>query len=54
MLPILKKLIAGGIRIWVFSGDADGRIPVTSTRLTLRKLGLNIVQDWTPWYTSRQ
>ncbi|KAL1362281.1 hypothetical protein HN51_010546 [Arachis hypogaea] len=54
MLPILKKLVDGGIRIWVFSGDTDGRIPVTSTRLTLRKLGLSIVQHWTPWYTSRQ
>lgn len=54
ILPIIKKLIAGGIRIWVYSGDTDGRIPVTSTRYTLRKLGLNIVEDWTPWYTSRQ
>lgn len=36
------------------SGDTDGRIPVTSTRYTLRKLGLRTVQDWTPWYTSRQ
>ncbi|XP_019451019.1 PREDICTED: serine carboxypeptidase-like 34 isoform X1 [Lupinus angustifolius] len=54
ILPIIKKLIAGGIRIWVYSGDTDGRIPVTATRYTLRKLGLNVVQDWTPWYTSQQ
>ncbi|WJX45057.1 Serine carboxypeptidase-like 34 [Trifolium repens] len=54
MLPVLKKLIAGGLRIWVYSGDTDGRIPVTATRYTLNKLGLPIVQDWTPWYTSRQ
>ncbi|CAL5212497.1 unnamed protein product [Lathyrus oleraceus] len=54
MLPVLKKLIAGGLRIWIYSGDTDGRIPVTATRYTLRKLGLPIVQDWTPWYTSRQ
>ncbi|KAH1224316.1 Serine carboxypeptidase-like 34 [Glycine max] len=54
MLPVIKKLIAGGIRIWVYSGDTDGRIPVTSTRYTLRKLGLGIVEDWTPWYTSKQ
>ncbi|KAJ1422103.1 Serine carboxypeptidase, serine active site [Sesbania bispinosa] len=53
-LPVIKKLIAGGIRIWVYSGDTDGRIPVTATRYTLRKLGLSIVEDWTPWYTSRQ
>ncbi|KAK7341303.1 hypothetical protein VNO80_24229 [Phaseolus coccineus] len=54
ILPVLKKLIAGGIRIWVYSGDTDGRIPVTATRYTLRKLGLGIVEDWRAWYTSRQ
>lgn len=36
------------------SGDTDGRIPVTSTRLTLNKLGLKIKQDWTPWYAHQQ
>ncbi|KAL4038986.1 hypothetical protein IC575_002628 [Cucumis melo] len=54
ILPIIKKLIAGGLRIWVFSGDTDGRIPVTSTRLTLNKLGLKIKKDWTPWYCHQQ
>ncbi|XP_012465916.1 serine carboxypeptidase-like 34 [Gossypium raimondii] len=51
MLPTIRKLIAGGIRIWVFSGDTDGRIPVTATRLTLKKLGLKTSKEWTPWYT---
>eukprot|EP00257_Ricinus_communis_P017073 XP_015575420.1 serine carboxypeptidase-like 34 [Ricinus communis] len=54
ILPIIKKLIAGGIRIWVYSGDADGRIPVTSTRYTLNKLGLNTRQEWSPWYYKKQ
>ncbi|XP_076917951.1 serine carboxypeptidase-like 34 [Bidens hawaiensis] len=54
VLPVIKKLVNAGIRVWVFSGDTDGRIPVTSTRLTLRKLGLNIVEDWSPWYTRNQ
>lgn len=51
ILPIIKKLIDGGLRVWIFSGDTDGRIPVTATRYTLKKLGLKIIQDWTPWYT---
>ncbi|XP_027153704.1 serine carboxypeptidase-like 34 [Coffea eugenioides] len=51
ILPIIKKLIDGGLRVWVFSGDTDARIPVTSTRYTLKKFGLKITQDWTPWYT---
>ncbi|KAF5728155.1 serine carboxypeptidase-like 34 [Tripterygium wilfordii] len=36
------------------SGDTDGRVPVTSTRYALRKLALNITEDWTPWYTYHQ
>ncbi|XP_042492136.1 serine carboxypeptidase-like 34 isoform X2 [Macadamia integrifolia] len=54
MLPIIRKLIDGGLRVWVYSGDTDGRIPVTATRYTLRKLGLNITKDWSPWYTNHE
>ncbi|KAE8692729.1 Detected protein of confused Function [Hibiscus syriacus] len=32
VLPTLMKLIDGGIRTYIYSGDTDGRIPVTSTR----------------------
>ncbi|KAI4385813.1 hypothetical protein MLD38_003806 [Melastoma candidum] len=54
MLPIIRKLIKGGVRIWVYSGDTDGRIPVTSTRYTLRKLGLRTKREWTPWYADHR
>ncbi|XP_015063780.1 serine carboxypeptidase-like 34 [Solanum pennellii] len=54
MLPTIKKLIDSGLRVWIYSGDTDGRIPVTSTRLTLKKLGLKITEDWTPWYTNNK
>ncbi|KAF8407431.1 hypothetical protein HHK36_006564 [Tetracentron sinense] len=54
ILPIIQKLIDGGLRVWVFSGDTDGRVPVTSTRYTLNKLGLNITEDWTPWYNHKE
>ncbi|KAL3502264.1 hypothetical protein ACH5RR_036713 [Cinchona calisaya] len=54
ILPIIQKLVDGGLRVWVFSGDTDGRIPVTATRYTLKKLGLDITRDWTPWYTSNE
>ncbi|KAK6241545.1 hypothetical protein SCA6_006934 [Theobroma cacao] len=54
MLPTIKKLAAGGIRIWVYSGDTDGRVPVTATRYALKKLGLKTVKEWTAWYTSKQ
>ncbi|XP_051116587.1 serine carboxypeptidase-like 34 [Andrographis paniculata] len=54
MLPTIRTLIAAKQRIWIFSGDTDGRIPVTSTRYTLKKLALNITRDWTPWYTDNK
>ncbi|RZC71418.1 hypothetical protein C5167_034625 [Papaver somniferum] len=54
ILPVIKKLIDGGLRVWVYSGDTDGRVPVTSTRYTLNKLGLNITQDSSPWHNHKQ
>ncbi|KAK3027797.1 hypothetical protein RJ639_041965 [Escallonia herrerae] len=54
ILPVIRKLIAGGLRIWIFSGDTDGRIPVTATRYTLRKLGLKTIEEWSRWYTNNK
>ncbi|CAH9144531.1 unnamed protein product, partial [Cuscuta epithymum] len=54
MLPIYKKLIAGGLRIWVFSGDTDSVVPVTATRFSLSHLNLKIQTPWYPWYSSGQ
>ncbi|KAF3451529.1 hypothetical protein FNV43_RR07624 [Rhamnella rubrinervis] len=54
VLPIYKKLIAGGLRIWVYSGDTDGRVPVLSTRYSLNSLGLKITKPWRPWYHQKQ
>ncbi|CAL5408744.1 unnamed protein product [Camellia sinensis] len=54
VLPIYKKLIAAGLRIWVYSGDTDGRVPVLSTRYSLSSLGLPITRAWRPWYHKKQ
>ncbi|ONI10327.1 hypothetical protein PRUPE_4G040800 [Prunus persica] len=54
VLPIYKKLIAAGLRIWVYSGDTDGRVPVLSTRYSLSALGLPINKAWSPWYHQKQ
>ncbi|OMO76505.1 Peptidase S10, serine carboxypeptidase [Corchorus capsularis] len=54
VLPIYKKLIAAGVRIWVYSGDTDGRVPVLSTRYSLSTLGLPITKAWRPWYHQKQ
>ncbi|XP_058090287.1 serine carboxypeptidase-like 35 [Magnolia sinica] len=54
VLPVLKKLIAAGLRIWVYSGDTDGRVPVTSTRYTINELGLTIKGGWRAWFQRQQ
>ncbi|KAL5993429.1 hypothetical protein ACLOJK_014354 [Asimina triloba] len=52
-LPIIKRLIEAGMRVWLYSGDTDAVVPVTSTRYTINKLGLNLTEEWTPWYTTK-
>lgn len=53
-LPDIKALAKAGLRVWVFSGDTDDRVPVTSTRYALRKLGLATVKEWRQWFTNDQ
>ncbi|KAM3740608.1 hypothetical protein ACB098_08G111400 [Castanea mollissima] len=54
VLPIYKKLITAGVRIWVYSGDTDGRVPVLSTRYSLNVQRLPITNAWRPWYHKKQ
>ncbi|KAF6136388.1 hypothetical protein GIB67_036266 [Kingdonia uniflora] len=49
IIPLLKEFMANGLRVWVFSGDKDGRVPVTSTRYSLNKLKLPTKTVWYPW-----
>ncbi|GJN00207.1 hypothetical protein PR202_ga17621 [Eleusine coracana subsp. coracana] len=53
-LPIVKKLVDANLRVWVFSGDTDDRVPVTSTRYALQKMELATVKAWREWFTSDQ
>lgn len=54
VLPIYRKLIAAGLRIWVFSGDTDAVVPVTATRFSLSRLNLKIKTSWYPWNAGGQ
>ncbi|VAH59649.1 unnamed protein product [Triticum turgidum subsp. durum] len=36
------------------NGDTDARVPVSSTRQALRKLGLKTLKQWREWFTSDQ
>ncbi|KAL1372087.1 serine carboxypeptidase-like 29 isoform X3 [Arachis hypogaea] len=50
VLDVYHELIGSGLRIWMFSGDTDSVIPVTSTRYSIDALKLPTVSPWRPWY----
>ncbi|XP_020204826.1 serine carboxypeptidase II-2 [Cajanus cajan] len=50
VLNIYHELIHMGLRIWVFSGNTDTVIPVTSTRYSINALKLPTVSPWRAWY----
>ncbi|CAN8298713.1 unnamed protein product [Cochlearia groenlandica] len=54
MIPIIQKLLTGGLRIWIYSGDTDGRVPVTSTRYSIKKMGPKVKSPWRSWFHKNQ
>ncbi|KOM40202.1 hypothetical protein LR48_Vigan04g040000 [Vigna angularis] len=50
VLDIYHELIDVGLKIWVFSGNTDTVIPVTSTRYSINALKLPTVSPWRAWY----
>ncbi|KAI8027657.1 Serine carboxypeptidase-like 40 [Camellia lanceoleosa] len=50
IIPLLQELMANGLRVWLFSGDIDGRIPVTSTKYSINKMKLHLKTPWHSWY----
>lgn len=54
VLDVYRELLQAGLRIWVFSGDADAVVPVTSTRYSIDALKLPTISPWRAWYVSGQ
>ncbi|XP_010522153.1 PREDICTED: serine carboxypeptidase-like 35 [Tarenaya hassleriana] len=54
VIPIIRKLLNAGLRIWIYSGDTDGRVPVTSTRYSIKKMGLKVESEWRAWFHKNQ
>ncbi|XP_027909699.1 serine carboxypeptidase-like 35 [Vigna unguiculata] len=54
VLPVIQKLLRAGLRIWIYSGDTDGRVPLISTRYSLRELNLNVTEKWRVWFEERE
>ncbi|KAF8395811.1 hypothetical protein HHK36_019765 [Tetracentron sinense] len=54
IIPLLQEFMDNGLRVWVFSGDTDGRVPVTSTRYSLNKMRLPVNTSWHPWFINQE
>ncbi|KAI3726695.1 hypothetical protein L1987_66495 [Smallanthus sonchifolius] len=54
ILPTINQLVADGIIVWIYSGDIDGRVPVTSSRYSVNRLKIPIVVGWRPWYYNKE
>ncbi|XP_027163394.1 serine carboxypeptidase-like 40 isoform X1 [Coffea eugenioides] len=50
VLPSIEELMDNGIRVWLFSGDMDGRVPVTSTQYSLEVMNITTLNPWRAWY----
>ncbi|XP_057976815.1 serine carboxypeptidase-like 40 [Malania oleifera] len=50
IIPLLQEFIDNGLRVWIFSGDTDGRVPVTSTIYSINKMKLPVKTLWHPWF----
>ncbi|KAL7606256.1 hypothetical protein Lser_V15G18896 [Lactuca serriola] len=54
ILPTITQLIENGVSVWIYSGDTDGRVPVTSSRYSVNKLKLPVATSWRPWYYNKE
>ncbi|XP_058182662.1 serine carboxypeptidase II-2-like [Rhododendron vialii] len=54
VLHSYHELIQSGVRIFIFSGDIDSVIPVTSTGYCVNALNLPTVGPWRTWFDDGQ
>ncbi|KAJ9685573.1 hypothetical protein PVL29_017565 [Vitis rotundifolia] len=54
IIPLLREFMENGLRVWVFSGDTDGRVPVTSTMASIDTMKLSVKTPWHPWFVAKE
>ncbi|KAK4285452.1 hypothetical protein QN277_002147 [Acacia crassicarpa] len=52
ILPLLQEFLNHGLRLWIYSGDIDGKVPVTATKYSIEKLNLTVKTIWHPWFVN--
>ncbi|KAG7025629.1 Serine carboxypeptidase-like 40, partial [Cucurbita argyrosperma subsp. argyrosperma] len=54
VIPLLQEFVKSGLRVWVFSGDVDGRVPITSTKYSIDSMNLHVNISWYPWFIANE
>ncbi|XP_051123924.1 serine carboxypeptidase-like 40 [Andrographis paniculata] len=54
VMPLIKDLLGSNLRVWIYSGDVDARIPFTTTNLCFEKMKLHPKSAYLPWYSGGQ
>lgn len=54
MIPVYEELLKEDLRIWVYSGDADGVVSTLGTRKWIKKLHLPVEIPWYAWNYKNQ
>ncbi|KAI3719621.1 hypothetical protein L6452_20523 [Arctium lappa] len=49
IIPLLTEFMQNNLRVWIFSGDTDARVPVTSTKYSISSMKLPIKTPWHQW-----
>ncbi|KAI4302881.1 hypothetical protein MLD38_038579 [Melastoma candidum] len=49
-IPILRELVDSIVRVWMYSGHIDGRVPFTSTLASLGTMKMETKALWRPWF----
>ncbi|PWA86959.1 serine carboxypeptidase-like 40 [Artemisia annua] len=49
VIPLLREFMENNLRVWIFSGDTDAQVPVTSTRYSINSMNLTEKTPWHPW-----
>ncbi|CAN8254711.1 unnamed protein product [Cochlearia groenlandica] len=52
--PVINEIREAGIRVWIYSGDTDAMVPVTSTMLVLKGMNLTTEKTWRAWFSEGQ
>ncbi|XP_065871924.1 serine carboxypeptidase-like 40 [Euphorbia lathyris] len=52
VLPLLKQFMDKGLKVWLFSGDQDAKIPFLATQYSIKTLNLTTKAEWYAWFSN--